>query len=149
MPISDAEITANSILLGEHETTGLLPVGFEFERQGEKYDHFDLSTDGFITFVRGDRHAGQPGRMRLVGEGSRLAGGRVSYEVRGLAPRRRLVVTLVDVGPPAGEIGVTVHERTGIVEVSSGGQSFGEPTIRQLDRAHSPWSGANSARKIG
>jgi hypothetical protein len=149
MSISHAEITANSILLGEHETTGPLPVGFEFERQGETYDHFDVSTDGYITFVRGDRRAGLPERVRLAGEGTRLAGGRVGYEVRGLAPRRRLVVTLVDVGPLADEVEVTVHERTGIVEVGSSGQSLGEPTIRQLDSAHSSWSRANSARKIG
>ena len=149
MPTSNAETTTNSILLGEHETTGVLPVGFEFERRGETYDHFALSTDGFITFVRGDRRAGLPGRVRLVEEGTRLAGGRVSYEVRGLAPRRRLVVTLVEAGPLASEIEVTVHERTGIVEVGWSGQSFGEPTIRQLDMVQSSPSRASSTRKIG
>jgi hypothetical protein len=148
MSLSDAEITANSIMLGEHETTGLLPVGFEFERYGAKYDHFDVSTDGFITFARGTRHAGLPGRVSLAGEGTRLGGGRVTYEVRGVAPRRRLMVSLEE-GPAAAAVRVTVHERTGIVEVGSGAQSFGEPTIRQLDMVHSSRSRANSARKIG
>ena len=149
MSLSDAEITANPIRLDEHETTGLLPVGFEFERYGAKYDHFDVSTDGFITFVRGSRHAGPPGRVWLAGEGTRLGGIRLTYEVLGAAPRRRLMVSLVEVGPAASAVRVTVHERTGIVEVGSGAQSFGEPTIRQLDMAHPSRSGANSARKIG
>jgi len=61
MPMLESEVATNSILLGEHETTGLLPVGFEFERQGARYDHFDVSTEGFITFVRGTR-GGSPER---------------------------------------------------------------------------------------
>jgi hypothetical protein len=149
MSLSDVEITANSILLAEHETTGLLPVGFEFERYGAKYDHFDVSTDGFITFVRGTRQAGLAGRVWLAGERTRLGGSRLTYEVRGVAPRRRLMVSLVEEGPAASAVKVTVHERTGIVEVGSGAQSLGEPTIRQLDMVHSSRSRANSARKIG
>jgi hypothetical protein len=149
MPMSETKATANSILLREHEATGLLPVGFEFEASGATYDHFDVSTDGYITFARGSRHAGLPGRLRLTGEGTRLGRGRVTYEVRGLAPRRRLVVSLEDEAPMATPVRITVHERTGIVEVGPGGQSFGEPTIRQLDMVHSSWSRANSARKMG
>jgi hypothetical protein len=145
----EAEVTTNSILLGEHETTGLLPVGFEFERQGSRYDHFDVSTDGFISFVQGSRHGGLPGRVRLVEEWTRFGRGCVTYEVRGMAPRRRLVVSLTVDGPLAATLQVTVHERTGIVEVDPAGQSLGEPTIRQLDTVHSSPSRANSARKIG
>lgn len=149
MSISRTDTTANSVLLGEHETTGLLPVGFEFERHGARYDHFDVSTDGFITFVRGSRRGSPPARVSLAEERSRLGGGRVTYEVRGVAPRRRLVVSLTDDGPLAASLRVTVHERTGIVDVGPAGQSFGEPTIRQLDRAQSPPSRVNSARKMG
>ena len=122
MSSSEAKITANSLLLGEHETTGLLPVGFEFERYGATYDHFDVSTDGFIAFARGTHHAGLPGRVSLTGDGTRIGGGRVTYEVRGAAPRRRLMVSLEE-GPAASAVRVTVHERTGIVEVGSGAQS--------------------------
>jgi hypothetical protein len=113
----EAEITANSVLLGEHETTGLLPVGFEFERHGATYDHFDISTDGFITFARLSRRGSSPARVRLVEERTRLGGGRVTYEVQGMAPRRRLVVSLSEDGPLAATLRVTVHERTGIVDV--------------------------------
>jgi hypothetical protein len=144
----DADITANSILLQEHETTGLLPVGFSFERGGATYDHFDVSTDGFITFIRGTRREDSRGRVRLTDE-SRFGGGRVIYEVSGQAPRRRLKVRLTEDGPLGTMLQVTVHERTGIVEINPGGQSFGEPTIRQLDMVHSSPSRVNSTRKIG
>ena len=72
MPMLESEVATNSILLGEHETTGLLPVGFEFERQGARYDHFDVSTEGFITFVRGTRRASPPGHVRLVDQRLRI-----------------------------------------------------------------------------
>jgi hypothetical protein len=149
MPMSEAEVMTNSILLDEHETTGPLPVGFEFERQGARYDHFDVSSEGFITFVRGTSRPSRPGRVRLVEERTRFGGGRVAYGVRGIAPRRRLVVSLTEDGRFSATFQVTVHERTGIVEVGSGGQSFGEPTIRQLDMVHFSPSRANSARKMG
>jgi hypothetical protein len=141
--------STNSIRLGEHETTGLLPVGFEFERQGGRYDHFDVSSDGFITFTRSSGREPSRARIRLAGEPARLGGGSVRYEVRGQPPRRRLVVSVAPVGPEAATLLVTVHERTGIVEVGPTGQSFGEPTIRQLDRFQSSASRVNSARKIG
>jgi hypothetical protein len=147
MPESDA--TVSSVILGEHDTTGLLPVGFEFERSGSRYDHFDVSTDGFISFVRGGSRRGPPASVRLVDERARLGAGRVAYRLRGYAPRRRLVVAIAEDGPPGNALEVTVHERTGIVEVRPGAQSFGEPTIRQLDSVHSsPWR-VNSTRKIG
>jgi len=149
MPMLESEVATNSILLGEHETTGLLPVGFEFERQGARYDHFDVSTEGFITFVRGTRRASPPGHVRLVDQRLRIGAGRVTYGVRGTAPRRRLVVFLTEDCPLSATVQVTVHERTGIVEVDSSGQSFGEPTMRQLDVVQSPPSRASSTRKIG
>jgi hypothetical protein len=144
-----SEVMTNSILLGEHETTGLLPVGFEFERQGVRYDHFDVSTEGYITFVWGTHRTSLPGHVRLVEERTRFGGGRVTYGVRGMAPRRRLVVSLTDDRPLWATVQVTVHERTGIVEVDAIGQSFGEPTIRQLDMVHSSPSRASSTRKMG
>jgi hypothetical protein len=148
MPMMEADTTSNSVLLREHETTGLLPVGFEFERDGLRYDHFDVSTDGLITFALGSRRESPPARVWLEG-GARLGGGRVTYEVLGVAPRRRLVVALTEGGLMAATLRFTVHERTGIVDVGPDGQSLGEPTIRQLDRAQSSASRVNSTRKIG
>lgn len=145
----EAEVRVHSIWLAEHETTGPIPVGFEFEQFGTSYDHFDVSSDGFIAFARGPRRAGLPARVSLVPEGTPLGGGRVTYEVRGLAPRRRLLVSLAEAGPPGATLLMTVHERTGIVEIGADDQSFGEPTMRQLDRVQSSPSRVNSALKIG
>ena len=150
MSMRETETTAKGVLLREHETTGLLPVGFEFERHGARYDQFSVSTDGFIGFAGRARQRGLSDRIRLVDERSRLGAGHVTYEVRGSAPRRRLVISLTEDLPGGAVLEVTVHERTGIVEVGAGGQSFGEPTIRQLDRVQSSsFSRVNSARKIG
>lgn len=143
------DIFTNSVRLGEHETTGLLPVGFEFERLGARFDHFYVSSDGFITFTHGSNGASSRARIWLADDPARLGGGLVSYEVRGPAPRRWLVVSLTEADPGSASVLVVVHERTGIVEVGPAGQSFGEPTIRQLDRFQSSASRMNSARKMG
>jgi len=147
----EPDATANAILLGEHETTGPLPVGFEFERVGTRYDHFDLSTDGFVRFGGGSCHGGRDNRLPLgAGTRSRLGGGRVTYEIRGSAPRRRLVVSFAELGVLRAALQLIVYERTGIVEVRGGpGQRLGDPTIRQLDIAQPSEPRANSARKIG
>ena len=147
----EPDATANAIILDEHETTGPLPVGFEFERLGMRYDHFDLSTDGCIRFGSGSSHGSTDSRFPLGADArSRLGGGRVTYEIRGSAPRRRLVLSFAELGVPRATLQLIVYERTGIVEVGEGyGQSLGDPTIRQLDMAQPSGSRANSARKIG
>ncbi len=147
----EPDATANAIVLGEHETTGPLPVGFEFERFGARYDYFDLSTDGFVRFGSGSSHEGRDDRLPLGTDArSRLGGGRVTYEMRGSAPRRRLVVSFAGPGVLPATLQLIVYERTGIVEVHEGsGQSLGDPTIRQLDITQPSGSRANSARKIG
>jgi hypothetical protein len=143
--------TANPIVLSEHETTGPLPVGFEFERLGVRYDHFELSTDGFIRFGSDSFQPGGDSRLPLgLGGPSRLGRRHVAYEVRGSPPRRRLVVSFGEPGMLRTTLQVIVYERTGILEVLDGaGQSLGEPTIRQLDIAQPSDPRANSARKIG
>jgi hypothetical protein len=147
----EPDATANAIVLSEHETTGLLPVGFEFELVGTRYDHFDLSTDGFVRFGSGSCHDDSDDRLPLgAGARSWLGGGRVTYEMRGSAPRRRLVVSFAGRGVLRVRLQLIVYERTGIIEVRDGsGQSLGDPTIRQLDIAQPSGPGANSARKMG
>jgi hypothetical protein len=146
----EPEATANAMHLGEHETTGLLPVGFEFERFGVPFNRFDLSTDGFVRFGSATRH-GVESRLQLAGEGGAvLGGGRLTYEVRGSAPRRRLVVSFAGQDAGRATLHLVVYERTGIVGVREDrGQSVGDPTMRQLDMVQPLLSRANSARKIG
>ena len=114
----EPDATANAIALGEHETTGPLPVGFEFERSGARYDHFDLSTDGFVRFGNSSDHGGSYDCLRLGTDArNRLGGGRLTYEMRGSAPRRRLVVSFTEPGVLQARLQLIVYERTGIVEV--------------------------------
>jgi glyoxylase-like metal-dependent hydrolase (beta-lactamase superfamily II) len=75
--------------------------------------------------------------------------GRVAYEVRGSAPRRRLVLSFADLRLLQATLQLIVYERTGMIQVRRTGQSLGDPTIRQLDIAQVSPSRANSARKIG
>lgn len=147
----EPQATANAVNLGEHENTGLLPVGFEFERFGVQYDGFDLSSDGFIRFGRGGHEIGADSRLDLgPGGQTRLGSGRVAYEVRGSPPRRRLVVSFAERGVRQATLQLIVYERTGIVEVSEGrDQSLGDPTMRQLDIVQPSLPRTNSARKIG
>ncbi len=145
----ESDATANTIVLEEHESTGPLPVGFEFERFGARYDQFDLSADGFIKFGSGSDLGGGIDRLPIAAY-ARLGGGRVTYEMRGSAPRRRLVVSFAGREMRRAALQLVVYERTGIVEVSErAGQSLGEPTIRQLAIDHPSESRANSTRKIG
>ncbi len=147
---AESDTTATTMVLREHETTGPLPVGFEFERFGARYDHFDLSTDGFITFGRGAGHAARRECLPLSETPSPWGGGRVAYEVRGHAPRRRLIVSFVEPGVLRTAFQLTVYERTGIIELlATPCQSFGEPTMRQLDIVQSSALRENSARNIG
>jgi hypothetical protein len=151
VPIAEPDATANAIVLGEHETTGLLPVGFQFESFGVQYDRFDLSTDGFVRFGNGSYSAGADGCLPLDPDRrSPLGRGKVAYEVRGSAPRRRLVVSFAGQDRPRAGVQLIVYERTGIVQVREGSaQSLGDPTIRQLDIDQPLVSRVNSARKIG
>ena len=117
----EPDATANVLELGEHETTGLLPVGFAFERFGARYDHFDLSSDGFIRFGGVQQGDGPDERVPLSADGrSRLGPGRVAYEVRGVAPRRRLVLSFTEPGLSSAAFQLIVYERTGIVDLNDG-----------------------------
>jgi hypothetical protein len=126
----EPEPTANVARLGEGQTTGPLPLGFEFEFFGMRYSWFDLSSDGFMTFGT------QPGRYFIplsadlnnfvaLGwtEGYTLSRKQVAYEVRGTVRRRRLVLscTLVPESPENGLETITaqlvLHERTGMIDV--------------------------------
>jgi hypothetical protein len=135
----EPEPTANVTHLGEGQTTGPLPLGFEFELFGVRYTWFDLSADGFMTFGTDSfpcYPGSHPGRRFIplsadldnfiaLGwtDGCTPSRGQVSYEVRGTAPRRRLILsfTLVPQSPGNG-LGTTtgqlvLHERTGMIDI--------------------------------
>jgi hypothetical protein len=139
--------------LGEDETTGPLPLGFEFELFGVRYSWFDLSADGFMTFGThsvGCRSDGdQRGRFIPLdanlnnfialewGDVCPLSRGQVGYEVRGAPPRRRLVLSFVPVPASSGDdLGtmtaqVVLHERTGMIDLHTRRH---DPVARRINR---------------
>jgi hypothetical protein len=131
MPIQFApepDPTAHVVDLGEDQTTGPLPLGFEFEFFGVRYAWFDLSSDGFMTF--GTRWSPfiplNDDLNNFIALGwtdvCPLSRRHVAYEVRGAAQRRRLVLSLS--GAPASPNGLVrmtaqlvLHERTGMIDI--------------------------------
>jgi hypothetical protein len=134
----EPEPTANTLELHEEQTTGPLALGFEFELFGVCYTRFALSSKGFIAFGTDSSSCGLHSSRHLssirVNEGLRNFIGRwyidafpppplrIAYEVRGNAPRRRLVLSFTTI-PSAAEVEegaltaqLILHERTGMIE---------------------------------
>ena len=124
--------TANIIELAEDQTAGPLPLGFEFEFFGVRYDQFCLSSDGFLSFgTRSQSRLGfgpeRDDASNFIALGwsdvYRLGGKRVAYEVRGAVQRRRLVLSFaalpgaLGIGARAMAAQLVLHERTGMVDV--------------------------------
>ena len=124
--------TANIIELAEDQSAGPLPLGFDFEFFGVRYDRFCLSSDGFLSFsTRSPSRVGFDPQHDVTsnfialgwGDVYRLGGKRVAYEVRGAGERRRLVLSFAPLrvapGSSAGAVAaqLVLHERTGMVDV--------------------------------
>jgi hypothetical protein len=140
----EPEPTGNMIGLGEGQTMGPLPLGFEFEFFGVPYTWFDLSADGFMTFGTHPRRCFIPlgadlDNFIVLGwpDGCTLGRRQVAYEVRGAAPRRRLILSFT-LGPQSPENGmetmtgqVVLHERTGMIDVHTTRQGPGGSRVSQ------------------
>jgi N-acetylneuraminic acid mutarotase len=122
---------------------GGLPIGFSFTFFGNSYTTFNLSSNGFIGFGPNTSHgccSGQPipsadGINNLIAAAwTDLypgGGGAVSYETRGSAPNRRLIVNYEDI-PWCCETGVNrvstqiiLYEGTNVIEIHTANQSVG------------------------
>src|SRR5215203_1351284 len=115
----EPEPTANTLELHERQTTGPLALGFEFELFGVCYTRFELSSKGFIAFGTGSSPCGlhsfqHLSSIRVNEDRSNFIGRwyidafppaplRIAYEVRGSAPRRRLVLSFTTI-PGAAEV---------------------------------------------
>jgi len=148
---------AEVLELRDDQSTGSLPLGFDFEFFGARYARFDLSSDGFMTFRtetpvrtsgshRSDRlpsrSAGPYSSIALGWSGLYpLRGRRVAYELRGDKSRRRLVLSLTGT-PHSYQLGVrrlaaqlVLYERTGMIDVhtrceDAAGQSVSREALR-------------------
>jgi hypothetical protein len=128
--------TARTAELRQGQTTGPLPLGFDFELVGLRYTWFELSADGFMTFgpdpsiYRTVWHGSgrfipmypELGNFIALGLADPLPGNRrrIAYEVRGAPQRRRLVLSVTEVPHRAGpgrNVQVILHERTGMIDI--------------------------------
>lgn len=101
----EQEPLANSVTLEDDQTSGLLPIGFEFEFFGNRYTSFNVSSNGFIGFEADMFQGCRSGGMLPSDDGINniiaLAwtdlyppgGGVIAWETHGRAPARRLVVS--------------------------------------------------------
>lgn len=116
-------------------TTGLIPLGFDFEFFGNTFSQVNISTNGFIGFNADMSEGCCDGRAIpradfrnniIAAVWSDLtpdATGRIWYGVAGVAPNRRFVVHYQNVSffapPLAGRVDVQIKlfERTNVVEI--------------------------------
>jgi hypothetical protein len=130
--------TTNVVDLGDEQSTGPLPLGFEFEFFGVRYTFFALSSardfraplvSWLLRFPRSrllplNVKADRNGFIALGWtDGCPPGRSQVAYEVRGAGQRRRLVLSFTLVPPyPHDRPGtmsaqLVLHERTGMIDV--------------------------------
>ncbi|MBX7107625.1 MAG: hypothetical protein K1X61_03155 [Chitinophagales bacterium] len=94
----------DTVLLQEDELSSPLPIGFTFKFFGNYYDHFEIGSNGFITFdpAAADGCCAGQKLPEIISPNNLIAfawedlspqlGGSVSYFTTGTAPHRKLVV---------------------------------------------------------
>ena len=155
-PISfapEAAPTANLVDLSDDERTGPLPIGFDFEFFGVKYTHFNLSSNGFLTFADEFNSGCCSGGVIPSDDGLNAlialawtdlypsGGGRIAYEVRGSGRDHRLVISYTDVpwccdvGLPRLTSQLILYERKGVIEIHTTRQDAGRRYTQGVENA--------------
>lgn len=134
----DATPTGTHVNLESDDgTTGLIPIGFDFEFFGVSYSQINISSNGLVGFnadmsdgcCEGRRIPRADLRDNIIAaiwsDLTPDATGQVWYGVTGVAPNRRFVVHYKNVSffqpPAAGRVDVQVKlfERTNVIEIHS------------------------------
>ena len=99
----------DTVSLQEDEVSDPLPIGFTFKFFGNYYDHFEIASNGFITFdsTADDGCCAGQKLPEIVSPNNLIAfawedlspqlGGSVSYFLTGIAPYRKLVIRFDEV----------------------------------------------------
>jgi len=136
---------ANVLTLADDETTGPLPIGFEFVFFGNRYTQFKISSNGFIGFDQtmpngccdGGVIPSDDGLNNLISlawtDLNPSGGGEIAFETRGTAPNRRLVVSYTGV-PVFGEAATVttqliLYERKNVIEIHTAHQDLSESHV--------------------
>jgi len=148
----ETEPLANSVTLEDDQTTGPLPIGFEFEFFGTRYTSLNISSNGFIGFEAVMSSGCCSGGVLPSDEGINniiaLAwtdlyppgGGVIAWETRGRAPARRLVVSFTGVPwccgfEPQVTTQVILYERRGRIEIHTKHQDAGHIYTQGVENA--------------
>jgi hypothetical protein len=144
---------ANLVNLGDDETSGPLPIGFDFGFFGNTFSQFTISSNGFIGFDPLMPNGCCIGRDIPSPDGidNIIAvawtdlfppgGGQISFETRGAAPRRRLIVSFDSLGwYPEFETNrvtaqVILFEGTDVIEIHTSYQSSGHIYTQGVENA--------------
>ena len=128
--------SGTSVVLGDDQVSGALPIGFSFDFFGTTYTNFYISSNGFITFTSTFASgccngqffpdAGIPNNLIAFAWNDLFppGGGTVEYFTSGVAPNRKLVMKFTDIPECCGTIPavtsqVVLYETTNIIEIHS------------------------------
>jgi hypothetical protein len=144
---------AHGLTLGDDQTSGPLPIGFDFEFFGAQYRQINVASNGFVSFETDALNGCCSGRVIPSDDGMNnliaLAwtdlyppgGGEIAYETRGTAPNRRLIVSFSGISwfPEFGMSRVTtqliLRERKSVIEIHTTHQEPGHIYTQGVENA--------------
>ncbi|GBL34776.1 hyalin [Filimonas sp.] len=167
-PTSGADIeaggTATAIALDDDELSGAISIGFSFLFYGNSYTQLYISSNGFISF---DPAVGNSYNAQLIPDASSpnnliagfwqdldpWYGGTITYQTKGSAPNRRMLVTFTNINHYGGSNPVTfqikLYEATGIIEIHSlSCPSFGGNHTQGIENANGTIALTASGRNL-
>ena len=100
---------SNRLVLRDDQTSGAVPIGFDFDYYGDDRSQVYVSSNGFLTFLPGQTNACCTGRPMPQGAYANgmiaglwedlnpSRGGQIWYDTRGTAPNRRFILEFENV----------------------------------------------------
>lgn len=135
------------------QMSGPLPIGFDFVYFGTTYKEFQISSNGFITFdlgltdsyfSAGDIPSSDTPNNLIAFAWTDLyppGGGTITYETRGIAPNRKMVVNIDNsdwcctIGEPKVTAQVILYEGSNIIEIHTAELTPGQTYTQGIENA--------------